>query len=179
MTTQPAAIRRRRGGVVSSVIFLATVAGMGVLGYLLKAPSGIKQDRSITVRAHRYGYEPEVIRVNRGDTVKLRYVSEDVVHGFYLEGYDLNVTIVPLRSQCELRRPSRPGVREMVEEVVFTAEREGKFRYRCSQTCGFLHPFMLGELIVEPNRLLTTGVGLAVGIFLGGFLVALRRKEMP
>lgn len=162
---------------MAAVVFLSTVAGAGLLGFLTAVGVPAPTERSVTIRAHKYGYKPEVLRVNRGDTVRLRFISDDVVHGFYLEGHDLDATIIPLRSTVELRRPSQPGQRELVEEVVFVADREGKFRYRCSQTCGFLHPFMLGELIVEPNRLLPTGMGLAGGILVGAFLVALLRKD--
>jgi heme/copper-type cytochrome/quinol oxidase subunit 2 len=73
-----------------------------------------------------------------------------VVHGFHLEGYDLEVTIPPLSREVELRRG---GTTETVEEVVLHATRAGKFRYRCSTTCGAMHPFMVGELVVGPNRL--------------------------
>lgn len=160
-----------RGQLAYGVVFLLTVASFGLLGFVIAPSVRPSEERAITIRAHRYGYEPEIIRVNRGDRVRLRFISEDVVHGFYLEGYDLDASIRPLRSTAELRKPSQPGKTELVEEVVFTADREGKFRYRCSQTCGFMHPFMLGELIVAPNRLLPVGLGLTLGVLLGGFLV--------
>ncbi len=159
-------------------LFVAVVAGAGLVGLLTAGSPPGPQERVITIRASQYGYDPAVIRVNRGDTVRMRLVSMDVVHGFYLEGHDLNVAIIPMRSTVELRRPSRPGEVESVEEVVFTADREGKFRYRCSQTCGFLHPFMLGELIVAPNRLLPVSIGLAVGVLFGSLFVLPRKERM-
>jgi len=110
--------------------------------------------------------------------VRLKFVAEDVVHGFYLEGHDLDASIAPLRPAVQVRRPST-GKREVLEEVVFTADREGLFRYRCSQTCGYLHPFMLGELIVGPNRLLPTSIGLAGGILLAGFILAFWKEPHP
>ncbi|MDA2933088.1 hypothetical protein MYX82_01960 [Acidobacteria bacterium AH-259-D05] len=160
-------------GVLHGLGFLLIVTGLGAVGFLLAPAGQAPREREITIRAHRYGYDPGVIRVNRGDTIRLRFISEDVIHGFYLEGYDLDVRIFPMRSTAELRRPTQTDKMELVEEVVFSADREGKFRFRCSQTCGFLHPFMLGELIVEPNRLLPVSIGLALGVLLGGFMVVL------
>lgn len=154
-------------------VFTLTLAGAGVLGYLVGSITASPQERSFTIKARRYAYDPPVIRVNRGDVVRLRLVAMDVVHGFYLEGHDIDAKVIPMQSTIDLSRPSRPDRNEIVEEVVFKAEREGKFRYRCSQTCGYLHPFMLGELIVEPNRFLPTSIGLAIGLLLGSFFVAL------
>lgn len=89
----------------------------------------------------------------------------------------MDVDILPLEPKVLLRRPSRPDEVEEVDEVVFTADKEGKFRYRCSHTCGYLHPFMLGELIVGPNRLLPTSIGMTLGVLVGGFLLVRIRPE--
>jgi len=91
--------------------------------------------REITINADRYAFDSSVIRVNRGDKIFLTLNSMDVVHGFYLDGYGIQQEFVP-------------GISEVVE---FTADREGKFRFRCSTVCGELHPFMIGEFIVQPN----------------------------
>lgn len=163
-----------RGHIKSGIVFLAIVVGCGALGFLAAPTVSLPRERGITVRAHRYGYSPEIIRVNRGDRIRLRFISEDVRHGFYLEGYDLDVDIPPLHTTVALQKPSQRGEPEMVEEVKFTANREGKFRYRCSKTCGFLHPFMLGELIVSPNRLLPLSLGLTVGVLVGGLFIAVK-----
>lgn len=166
-------IHHRRGQIVSGMVPLLSLAGFGALGFLVAPTLPVPQERSFTVVARRYAYDPAVIRVNRDDTVRLRFVSEDVVHGFYLEGHDLDVRITPMRSTVEVHRSGHAGQSEVVEEIVFRAEREGKFRYRCSQTCGFMHPFMLGDFVVGPNRLLPTSIGLAVGLLVGGFILVL------
>jgi heme/copper-type cytochrome/quinol oxidase subunit 2 len=170
-------LTKRVGRLVPIVLFLGVVALGGLIGLLAGSRTAAPQERRITVRARQYAYDPEVIRVNRGDTLRIRLVSEDVVHGFYLEGHDLDVDIFPLEPKVALRRPSRPGQVEEVEEVVFTVNQEGKFRYRCSHTCGFMHPFMLGELIVGPNRLLPTGTGMTLGVLFGGLLFVRIRPE--
>jgi plastocyanin len=151
-------------------LFFLVAAGMGAAGFFLAPRVTVPQEKTFTVHLRKYEYDPHIIRVNRGDTVRLKFVAEDVVHGFYLEGYDLDAIAAPLRPAVQVLHRST-GKRETLEEVSFVATREGKFRYRCSQTCGYLHPFMLGELIVSPNRLLPVSIGLAVGVLLGGFIV--------
>ncbi len=153
------------------------VLACGAVGFALAPAGEAPRERTLSVVASRYAYDPPVIRVNRGDTLKLRLASEDVVHGFYLEGHDLDVKITPMRSQVEVRHPSRRDVVEHAEEVVFVANREGKFRFRCSETCGTVHPFMLGELIVGPNRLLPSSLGLVLGMLVGGLVLVVWPQE--
>ena len=121
-------------------------------------------DHVITVEAQQYGYTPAVIRVNKGDRITLRLKAKDVTHGFYLEGYDLDAKARPEMPSFWVRRPSTGEEYRTTEEVHFVADHEGKFRYRCSTTCGYMHPFMQGELIVAPNRLFPISVLLAIGL---------------
>ena len=146
---------------------------LGGLGGLLfatvhRAPP---QERSFTITAQKYAYDPPVLRVNRGDRIHVRLVAKDNTHGFYLEGYDLEAKMRPENDTFWARQPSQGGDFKEVEEISFVASRPGKFRYRCSITCGYMHPFMQGELIVRPNYLYTTSVGLSVGMALGMLLV--------
>ncbi len=162
----------------SIVLLTVAVAVGGSLALVLSQAAAAPQEREITIRARQYAYAPERIRVNKGDTVHIRLISDDVVHGFYLEGYDIDAEIQPLASKIILRRPSRPDESREVDEIVFTANREGKFRYRCSHTCGFLHPFMLGEMVVAPNRLLPASQGMAMGVLVGGILISFRKGRV-
>lgn len=134
------------------------VALVGSLLAIAPTTRTSNQPQTITVVARQYGYEPHRIVVNVGDAVRLRLVSRDTVHGFYLEGHDLDARIFPGRLGFELRRPSRGGQVETVEEVLVRFDRPGKFRYRCSVACGSLHPFMQGELVVRPNVPFAAGV---------------------
>jgi heme/copper-type cytochrome/quinol oxidase subunit 2 len=108
----------------------------------LAAPS----DRHFRIEASSYQYTPEAIHVNPGDHVTIDLVSTDVVHGLYLDGYDLNVT-------------ADPG---QTTSLSFVADRAGSFRFRCSVTCGAMHPFMIGKLNVGSNDLLWRAIGLGV-----------------
>lgn len=178
MTEARGGMWRARGGTaLAAAIYLAVIALSGAIGYFVAAEGTEPQERSFTIIARQYAYDPPVIRVNRGDTLRLRFASLDVVHGFYLEGHDLDVAITPMRNAVERRKPSDPDYVEQVEEVVLKVDRTGKFRYRCSHTCGFMHPFMLGELIVGPNRLFSTSLGLAGGLLFGGLLFTFVREK--
>ena len=130
------------------------------------------QVRVFDIKARRDAYEPGRITVNRGDEVHIRLTSKDVIHGFYLEGHDIDALIEPgtpieadsNRPQFKFRHPSQGKEYTLVEEIVFTANRAGKFRYRCSHTCGTMHPFMQGELIVGPNYPYLAAVGATAGV---------------
>ena len=166
--------KARIRNVLLLVTFLAIggLAGFATTWLRTAAP----QDRTFTVTAHKYAYDPPVIRVNRGDVVHIRLVAEDVTHGFYLEGYDRDAKAQPQDSSFWLRRPSDGKPYQQVNEITFVAAHRGKFRYRCSTTCGYMHPFMQGELIVEPNSLFSSSVGLTLGLTVG-MLVVFRRDS--
>lgn len=169
--------------MVHSKIFRFIIAAFIVCfcaGVSILVSSSVRtpETKIFNIKARQYAYDPPVIKVNRGDTVHIRLTSQDVVHGFYLEGHNINAEIYPMKPLIQLSDPSqRNGFRD-VEEIVFIAEKIGKFRYRCSHTCGYLHPFMQGELVVDPNYPFQAAVGAALGIFFAGcflFFLSIRR----
>ncbi len=112
------------------------------------------------IEASQFQYTPETIQVHPGDHVTIDLVSTDVVHGLYLDGYDLNVTADPGQTAT----------------LSFIADRSGTFRFRCSATCGALHPFMIGKFNVGSNDLLWRAIGLGVLAVIAGAW-ALRTKD--
>lgn len=136
-------------------MLIASMAG--VLFLLVAAPvhSPIAGERTIRLEASQYHFDPGVVRVNRGDTVTIELVAADVVHGLYLDGY-------------ELQLEADPG---QTARLTFVADRAGTFRFRCSISCGVMHPFMIGKLHVGNNLLLWSAIGIAmmaVVVGLGG-----------
>jgi hypothetical protein len=111
--------------------------------------------RYISMDAKKYGYFPSRIVVNRGDTIVLRLSSLDVPHGFLLDGYPIEL-IARKGMMFQKNTLNHDADKLMtgwdtVSSVKFVANKTGKFTFRCTQTCGNLHPFMTGELVVSPN----------------------------
>jgi heme/copper-type cytochrome/quinol oxidase subunit 2 len=116
--------------------------------------------RTLRLETGNFTFNPAVIHVNPGDQVTIELTSKDVVHGLYLDGYDLETEVEPGQTST----------------FTFTADRPGSFRFRCSVTCGPLHPFMIGKLKVGNNALLWRGIGLAVLAMVIGGMVKMRTR---
>ncbi|MBL7164218.1 MAG: cupredoxin domain-containing protein [Anaerolineales bacterium] len=134
----------------------------------LPAPLVDSTERTFQVVASSYEFSPAEISVNPGDQVTIELISSDVVHGLYLDGYDLSIQ-------------ADPG---QTETLTFTADRSGTFRLRCSVTCGDLHPFMIGKLHVGSNTLLWRGIGFATLSVVALFVfkpsvIGKRIKQLP
>ena len=140
---------------------------------LVVSSSSVGERKDFYIKARQYAYEPGKITVNKGDEVHIKLASMDVIHGFFLEGHDIDAQIEPGVQKFKLRHPSQGREFADVNEIVFTADRPGKFRFRCSHTCGTMHPFMQGEMVVNPNYLFLTGAGGAVGIFIAAVIAML------
>ncbi len=156
---------------------LLGIAG-GIISILvgMKTPSPIS--RNISIKARQYAYEPAKLEVNKGDTLHIRLTSLDVVHGFYLEGYNTDAEIYPGKKMFKVRKLSEGYYWRDTDELTIVADKPGKFRYRCSHTCGTMHPFMQGELIVAPNTPYIGGIGIFIG-FLIGLILMLAKKPVP
>jgi heme/copper-type cytochrome/quinol oxidase subunit 2 len=126
-------------------IFVALIT---LLIALIPLPAGTVMPGAddVNIAASQYQFGPGVISVNQGDLVTIELESTDVVHGLYLDGYDLEI----------IADPGQPST------LSFVADKSGTFRFRCSVTCGPLHPFMIGKLKVGNNTLLWRGMALSI-----------------
>ena len=168
--------RRVLRGLGAAVIMAACMVISGFTADSNRRGIGI---RSFDISANQCAYDPSRIVVNQGDEVRIRLSSKDVVHGFYMEGHDLDAVMYPGRLLFNVRHPSRGSTFVPMEEVAFRAEHFGKYRYRCSVTCGTLHAFMQGEMIVEPNYPFRVGMGASIGIWIAGFFLMLTGGKAP
>lgn len=141
-------------------VLVILVLALAVL--LVPWPAGdtTPAQRTIVIEASNFAYRPAEIQVNQGDRVVLEFTSADVAHGLSLDGYEVNLK-------------TEPGHSARAE---FVAAEPGTFRFRCSVTCGPLHPFMIGRLSVAPNWPFWRAAALAVMVGVGVLVYDSRRK---
>jgi DMSO reductase family type II enzyme heme b subunit len=143
--------------------------GAGAKGATGPPAARAQRPRRIDVVAKKFEYttpgeKPGEIRLQKGELVTIRLESLDVTHGMYIDGYGINIKA----------RPGRIGT------ATFRADKAGRFTFRCSETCGEFHPYMIGYLMVEPNRRFHVFIGIAVAACLlcaAAAFVARKRKE--
>jgi heme/copper-type cytochrome/quinol oxidase subunit 2 len=122
--------QKHRVAVAAAAALLIVVALLVPMPMSAAAP----QTHSIVINARAFAFEPSILRVHRGDTVQLHLESLDATHGLFIDGYNVDIQAEPGKSA----------------DVTFVADRAGTFKFRCSVSCGTLHPFMIGELNVDP-----------------------------
>lgn len=78
------------------------------------------------------GYDPSVIKLKKGEPVRLVLIDMDVAHGFRC--WDLGIDA---------------GVVTAKKVIEFTPEQEGIYTFYCSVYCSPSHQDMIGTIIVE------------------------------
>ena len=121
--------------------------------FLSVSPSaGSEGVKDISVHAHSWGFTPRVVRVEPGDTVRFRVVSDDVNHGFAISELGLNLQLAVDR---EVRSPD-----------IKIALAPGKYTIHCSTFCGLGHSTMKASLIVgDPGPAAVTGIPWLASLF--------------
>jgi nitrous-oxide reductase len=91
----------------------------------------------VWMMAVRSFFAPDVIRVNRGDTVKVHVTNieqtRDELHGFAINEYDINLVIDPGETKS----------------VTFKADKPGVYAFYCTNFCSALHQEMQGYFLVK------------------------------
>jgi polyferredoxin len=145
-------MNRKRTWILIILTFIMAVA-IPLSFQLLPAET---RTHSLSLEAKKYGYSPPRIIVNKGDKIVLKPNSLDATHGFLLDGHPVEFIMRKgatfLKYAWEDEDGKLQADWDRVSEVEFVADKAGKFTFRCTQTCGNLHPFMTGELIVKPNN---------------------------
>jgi heme/copper-type cytochrome/quinol oxidase subunit 2 len=140
------------------LLLILVMAGLAMAFAPLPVPVVAPRERTFRIEARQYAYSPSELQINPGDAVTIQLVSTDVVHGLYIDGYDLSMEADPGQTST----------------MTFTADKSGSFRFRCNVTCGAMHPFMIGKLTVGTNDWLVRSAGLAVVAVLGVLILVKR-----
>lgn len=87
--------------------------------------------------ANQGGWTPDLIRIEKGERVRLRLTSADVVHGFAIPKLGLDAGWI------------EPG---KVKEIAFVAAEAGRYQFMCTVYCESSHWRMRGVLeVVDPD----------------------------
>ena len=87
----------------------------------------------INMIAKQFEFDPSVITVNKGDTVRIHIRSIDVAHGFALPEYGISERLQP----------------NQAVDIEFIADKQGTFTFFCNIPCGSGHGSMRGTLTVN------------------------------
>jgi cytochrome c oxidase subunit 2 len=116
-----------------AVVGMALLFGSGAPS-ARQDPATATAPRVIEVVAKQFTFEPSTIEVTEGERVRLLVKSDDVVHGFQIEKFNVN-KLVP--------EGGKPVT------IDFVASAAGTFEILCSEECGDGHESMKGKLVVK------------------------------
>lgn len=104
-------------------------------GGMVNVPFKVSQAtvQRIDMKASRFAFSPNSLRVKAGVPVELHIVSTDGTHGLAIPALDI-------KQQLDQGKET---------VVSFTPTKAGQYPFRCSVICGSGHLGMKGELIVE------------------------------
>ncbi len=127
----------RRWEVAAVVLALVAIAGLPAAVFGYEAFRLSSYDGQVIDLTGAHGtWSQDTIRVKQGERVRLRLTSNDVVHGFMLEAYGIEVDEV---------------YTGRVEVIDFVADKPGNFAFACTILCDAGHRDMKGKLVVEPQ----------------------------
>lgn len=91
---------------------------------------------SAFVVAKAFAFDPPVLKVPAGKPVTFYVTSADVLHGYYVEKTNINVTVIP----------------GQVASFTTTFKNPGTLNIVCDEYCGTGHHNMLNKIIVEAPK---------------------------
>ena len=120
-----------------NVIILVLVVCTMVAGAWARQVNGVADVKTIDIVASQFQFEPSIITVAQGDSVRLRLHSADRAHGLAIKAFRVKALI--------------PKTGEAVT-MEFVADQAGEFDITCSEYCGSGHAGMNGRLVVLAKK---------------------------
>ncbi|PID85364.1 MAG: cytochrome C oxidase subunit II [Chloroflexi bacterium] len=85
------------------------------------------------ILAQTWSFLPNRITVPVGSSVTFYVTSKDVIHGFNIQGTNVNMMVIPGE----------------VSKLTATFDEAGEYHFVCNEYCGVGHQTMFGTVIVE------------------------------
>jgi cytochrome c oxidase subunit 2 len=89
----------------------------------LKCTATQEPNKTIEIHAHRFAFSPSEITVKKGETVRLKLISDDVPHSLLIKDLGIN----------QVMTKGKPA------QVTFTPQQAGDFQGQCGHFCGAGH----------------------------------------
>jgi heme/copper-type cytochrome/quinol oxidase subunit 2 len=118
----------------SSLRWSALVLVIAAFTLLARAQEG--GERSVSVAAHKYAFNPARVEVRQDDLVRVTFSTDDIPHSFTIDKYRIAKRV----------EPGKPIVFE------FRADQPGRFPIYCNLTADDGCRKMIGELVVSSRR---------------------------
>ncbi len=85
------------------------------------------------ILAQYWAFLPNRVTVPVGSSVTFYVTSKDVMHGFNIQGTNVNMMIIP----------------GQVSKLTATFDEPGEYNFVCNEYCGINHQTMFGSVVVE------------------------------
>ncbi|ALS23341.1 MULTISPECIES: cytochrome c oxidase subunit II [Paenibacillus] len=91
------------------------------------------QEYEANLVAFAFGYSPDQMEIPLGAKVHFQITSQDVVHGFQVNGTNINMMVVPGE----------------VNRLTYTFTKPGEYLVLCNEYCGAAHEVMMMKIVVK------------------------------
>jgi cytochrome c oxidase subunit 2 len=115
---------------------LAVLAGLCALATMAIPALRVSADtppRVIEIKAKKFEFSPNQLKLKKGETVTLHLVSEDRVHGFFQRTLGIDTDIDPSKAN----------------DITVTPTQSGTYQVICDHYCGYGHGNMNMTITVE------------------------------
>lgn len=82
--------------------------------------------------ARMWAFQPSTISLPAGSEVNMYVTSQDIIHGFHVEGHNVNLMAVP----------------NAINNLKVTFNKPGTYTFACHEYCGAAHHTMAGRFII-------------------------------
>jgi len=112
---------------------LSALLAFSVVTQIASISLAQEPETTIEIHAHRFSFTPAEITLKKGETIKLRLISDDVAHSLVVPGLKINA----------------PMVKSHPTEITVTPDSTGDFKGKCGKFCGSGHGSMLFTVHVK------------------------------